>query len=550
MKRPRVNEESMRRIFTLPEDEHSTLSKIDAALSQDIHDFLKNSIVSAEKPPKDLEVAFADTDIPEDPIYVSEQMDFLMNHVVAQSVHTSSPRFVGHMTSALPYFMLTLSKLMVALNQNQVKIETSKAFTPLERQVVAMLHRLVFKEKASFYSLHTHHRITSLGTFCSGGTVANMTALWVARNRLLGPKENFDGIVERGLFAAMKAHRFEDLAILVSRRGHYSLSKAADLLGLGKQQLVAVETDEHHKIDLLDLARKIKTLQQNRTGIVAVVGVAGATETGSVDPLNDMAEIAHQEGIHFHVDAAWGGPTLFSERYANLMHGIEKADSVCFDAHKQLYIPMGAAVALFKSPEALQAIEQHANYIIRKGSRDLGRQSLEGSRPGMAMLVHSGLRIMGKKGYGLLIEQGIEKAKAFASMIEADDHFELVSHPELNILCYRLVPQEWRAELRHSPDAANRKINDLTIRLQKKQRELGQSFVSRTKFRVHAYGNQELDVLRVVLANPLTTLAILEEILNEQKSIAQALLQKSSRRPKSTAPSASPPMPPHPVARS
>src|SRR5690606_17196367 len=134
----------------------------------------------------------------------------------------------------------------------------------------------------------------------------------------------------------------------------------------------------------------------------------GTTETGSVDPLHALADLAREYGTHFHVDAAWGAPTLFSSRHRHLLAGIERADSVTLDGHKQLYVPVGAGMLVFKDVKALSAVEHHANYVLRRGSRDIGKHTLEGTRAGMAMLVHSALRIIGRQGYELLIDQGIE----------------------------------------------------------------------------------------------------------------------------------------------
>src|SRR5690606_13412903 len=125
------------------------------------------------------------------------------------------------------------AKIMMALNQNLVKTETSKAFTPLERQVIGMLHRLVYAQSDDFYLQKTQDRHESLGVFCSGGTVANITSLWVARNQLLGPRNGFAGVHDVGLYQAMKHLGYEGLCVFVSKRGHYSLKKAADLLGIG-----------------------------------------------------------------------------------------------------------------------------------------------------------------------------------------------------------------------------------------------------------------------------------------------------------------------------
>jgi putative pyridoxal-dependent aspartate 1-decarboxylase len=519
--------ETMRKIFTVPESEHSTLHRLDREISENLLGFLGSRIVAGDIAPANLEQDFMETRVPEAPMFVSEQVEFLLNKVVAQSVHTSAPSFIGHMTSALPYFMFPLAKIMMTLNQNVVKIETSKAFTPLERQVVGMLHRLVYDEADEFYAQWTQSFTHSLGVFCSGGTIANVTALWAARNRRFGPRPGFAGVAEEGLAAALEHEGLAGAAVLVSRRGHYSLRKAADLLGLGKRQLISIPVTARHTIDLTALRRELDALRARRIGVLAIVGIAGATETGSVDPLNELADIAHEHGAHFHVDAAWGGPTLFSSRHRHLLDGIRRADSVTLDAHKQLYVPVGAGMVVFKDVQALSAIENHANYVIRKGSRDIGKHTLEGTRTGMAMLVHSALRIIGRRGYELLIDLGIDKAAQFALMIESAPDFEIVSAPVLNLLTYRYVPKAARAIFssgtREQKLAANEKLNALNESIQKEQRAGGKTFVSRTRLETAAHGGQVLTVFRVVLANPLTTNQILTDILEEQRGHAERL---------------------------
>ncbi len=526
--RPEATAESLLRIFTVPESENSTLGRIESQISQNLIGFLKEHIVSSVIAPNELERNFLDSQIPEDPTYVSEQAEFLLKHVVAESVHVASPRFIGHMTSALPYFMLPLSKMMIALNQNLVKIETSKAFTPLERQVLGMLHRLIYNKSQAFYDEHIQYYGSALGAFCSDGTIANVTSLWVALNRLFRPQQDFAGIGDEGLFAAMQHYGYSGVAILVSKRGHYSLKKTANLLGIGRRNLLSIPTDQNNKIVIPELLEMIQRCKKQKIAIIAVVGIAGTTETGSVDPLNELADICEAHDIHFHVDAAWGGPTLFSDKYRHLLKGIERADSVTFDAHKQLYVPMGAGMALFKDHKSLSLVAHYAEYIIRKGSRDLGRMTLEGSRPGMAMLVHSGLRIMGRKGYELLINMGIEKARAFAEMIKATVDFELITEPELNLLTYRFVPADVSRFMgscsREEMSNINAHLNRLTITIQKEQRDRGASFVSRTALEPGRYHGQLINVFRVVLANPLTQIQHLEEILVEQREIARRLL--------------------------
>lgn len=520
----RADLETLYRIFTVPEAPDSTLGTIDQEIADDVAGFLQTHIVAIERSLEEIEANFSSAVIPEEPTYVSEYTEFVTDNLVAQSVHTAAPGFVGHMTSALPYFMLPLARLMTALNQNLVKVETSKAFTPMERQVLAMLHRLVYRCADDFYPSRIHNSQHALGAFCSGGTIANVTALWVARNRLFAPEGTFRGIAQEGLGRSLKHRGCDGIAVLVSERGHYSFGKATDLLGIGRDNLIKVQTDSHNRIDLKLLREECRRLQERNILPMALVGIAGTTETGNVDPLEDLADFAEELGCHFHVDAAWGGPTLFSDRYRYLLAGIERADSVTIDAHKQLYVPMGAGMVVFKDPTASSAIEHHANYILRHGSKDLGSHTLEGSRPGMAMLVHAGFSIIGRKGYELLIDMGIERAKTFADMVQQHPDFELTSEPELNILTYRYCPSKVQQALTTATPEQSSSINELLDQvcqmLQKHQREAGKTFVSRTRLRVACY-DQDITVLRVVLANPLTTDDILAAVLAEECQIVK-----------------------------
>jgi glutamate decarboxylase len=518
-----VSLEYLLKVFTLPEGKDSKLAHIEQHLSANLADFLSQHVVSKVTSLEQIEREFADHHVPEMPQFVSEHAATLLDKVVANSVNTYSPTFIGHMTSALPYFHLPLAKLLVGLNQNLVKIETSKAFTPMERQVLGMMHELVYQQDDGFYQSFLHSANHALGAFCSGGTIANITALWVARNKLLAADEQFRGVAREGLAAGLQHYGYKKLALLSSRRGHYSLSKAVDVLGLGREQLLMVDCPSQtlSPEKALHLGREYQA-QGNK--ILAIVGIAGTTETGHVDPLDELADVARELGCHFHVDAAWGGATLFSATHRKLLKGIERADSVTLDAHKQMYVPMGAGMVLFKDPKDSNTVRHNAQYILRAGSKDLGATTLEGSRNGMAMMVYASLHILGRQGYELLIDQSIAKAKSFAQMIELHADFELVTKPTLSLLTYRLSPLTVQNAMTDNVEVAqglNTTLDELTVSVQKQQREAGKSFVSRTRLQVDKYHGQAITVFRVVLANPLTTTADLQAILDEQLAIAK-----------------------------
>ena len=365
------------------------------------------------------------------------------------------------------------------------------------------------------------------------GTLANLTALWVARNRCFPARKGFEGVESEGLAAALAAHGVERAAVLVSRMGHYSLRKAGGVLGIGNRNVLAVDTDEHYRMDITALETRIRELGAEGSGtrIIAVVGIAGTTETGNIDDLTAIGRICRRQGIHFHVDAAWGGPTLMSERNARLMAGIQDADSVTIDGHKQFYMPMGCGMVYFRDPQAMDAVAYHAAYVNRPGSVDLGIKSLVGSRAANSLILGSALDIMGAGGYAVLIDHGIETARAFAQAIRSHPLFELITTPELNIVIYRVCPPGWRQRLAAADGRARQRLNDelnqINTVVQRLQREAGRSFVSRTT--LTPPGGMETVVLRAVIMNPMTDTQIVHEILEEQAAIYTGWHAETSR---------------------
>ncbi len=523
---------TLHRVFIRPEDESSrkTLVKYMEQILFGLHDFLNKHVgVTEEISLVKLAEEYTDTRINKDPQKkLADVIKDIIDEIAPRAVNVASPYFVGHMTSAIPFFMVHLKAITAALNQNVIKLETSKVLSVLEKQILAKMHRMIFKFENEFYLQHVQNTETSLGIFTTGGTTANLTALWVARNKSFAPKDDFESIEKNGYFEALKAHNFERSVVLVSKRGHFSLKKAVGILGLGNQNIIPIDVDSNRSIDLAKLNAQINTLQTDKkTKIIAIIGIAGATETGIIDPLPALADICETHNIHFHVDAAWGGPVLLSDKYRPLLKGIERADSVTIDCHKQFYMPMTSGMVYFKNPKALDQIVYHARYVNRPGSVDLGIKTLEGSREANSLILDSALKIMGSKGYALMIEHGIETAKQFAKMIEKRELFQLVTSPQLNILTYRLVPKEIQEKLKTANSRERQKLDaaldDINIKIQRIQREAGKSFVSRTRLKTSPNDDHNTVVLRCVIMNPMTNVDILDEILDEQESIFHKL---------------------------
>jgi putative pyridoxal-dependent aspartate 1-decarboxylase len=536
----KANLEYLRKLFIMP-DSPDKFIEFGHELLEMIHDFFKErgGIHSSMTLP-DLSRIFNQIAVPDNPHLIKDVLSEIKTKVIAHSVKVGSPYYIGHMTSAIPYFMILLEMIIAALNQNQVKIETAKASSFVERELVAWFHRLVFSRSESFYQRHIQNPRVALGNVTSDGTLSNLTALAVAREKAFPPDSGFPGARAAGMSQALNHYRYDKGVILVSARGHYSIKKAANLLGLGEENVLSIPVDEQHRMDLKKLSHRIKSLKaaRGRAKIVAIVGIAGTTETGNIDPLDEIGDLARETGSFYHVDACWGGAALLLDEYRPLLKGIEKADSVSVDAHKLLYCPMSMGIVVLKSEKDLQTIKHTSQYVIRRNSVDMGRFTIEGSRPFSSLKAWASLKIIGRDGYRLLFRSAQENTASLQRLLNEAGHFEILNHPELFILIYRFIPAKVREELyrwgweRKSAGTsgkgsrldrkirkANHLINALNIKLHKALRQDDTTFVSRTMLESTRYHPQNIVVLRAVLINPLTDRSALHEIVNTQKRL-------------------------------
>lgn len=472
---------------------------------------------------------FKETEIPNKPFSIDRYLHVLKDSVIPGIVQVSSQTYIGHMTSALPTFMPEFSKLISHLNQNVVKVETSLSITFLERQVLAMMHKLFYAFPQKYYNQLGQDPHHMFGVVTSGGSVSNLTALWCARNKALveqGVSKEY--LVENGAIQAQIKLGYSGGVIIGSRLMHYSMRKIASLFGIGEKSIRYVPQQDNQKISMENLEVCIKEAHANGEYVIALVGVAGATETGTIDPLNNIADIAEKYKIHFHVDAAWGGAFKFSEKYNSKLSGIERADSITLCPHKQLYVPQGMSLCLFKNSQSAKNIAVYASYQAMEGSYDLGQYSLEGSRPANSVLLHASLHLISTRGYEYLVDQSMENARYFKQLIHSTDCFELIGDPEINIINYRYVPRTLYNQEKTKYTKNEQVIIDDAVKLiQEFQFSHGKTFVSKTRILDKRQSSESIWVFRVVLSNPMTTRENLHEVLQEQLSIAAKHINES-----------------------
>jgi glutamate decarboxylase len=539
--------EYMKKLFIMP-DSSDRFVEFGIHLLDLIHDFFKekggiHSSVSME----DLAKIFSNIEMPCHPHLIKDVLDEIKHNIVKHSVKVANPYYIGHMTSAIPYFMILLEMIAVSLNQNQVKIESAKASSFVEREFLCWIHRLIFNSTPDFYKKQIQNPKIALGNITSDGTIANITALTLAMAKAFPPdNRGFRGVRVEGLARALDHYGYRQALILVSKRGHYSICKAGTILGIGEQGVIRIPVQPYiNKIDInklqfiVEKIRKEDKIVGKTTKFVAIIGIAGTTETGNIDDLDSLAEIAQQLGAHYHVDAAWGGGALLMDGAREMMRGIEKADSVTMDAHKLLYVPNSLGICVFKDVEDSRFLYHTSNYIIREGSVDQGRFTIEGSRSFSCLKPWASIKIFGKNGYKLIFDHARDLQNTFVEFIERDPLFELMNKPELFIINYRFIPEELRSLLnelmknsRKNSDritTINKLINNLNIELHKTIRDHDMSFVSRTRIESTKYAPRKIVVLRAITINPNTERYMLKQILNEHRSMGIKLWRNMKR---------------------
>lgn len=396
----------------------------------------------------------------------------LLAEILADSTCQHHPGFIGQQLSAPPPVVGPVAMVSAILNNSVAIYEGAPVAVALERRVVSWMARKVgYGEGAG-------------GALTSGGTLGALTALLAMRQARAGGDPWREGLAGG-----------ECLAVFVSEEAHYCNRRACAVLGLGERAVIPVPTDRRFRMRLESLRElHLKALDEGPRP-VAVVANAGSTATGSHDDLVALADFCREHGLWFHVDAAHGGGALLSSRYASLLRGIERADSVVWDTHKMLLMPSLCTGVLVRDAKHLDAaFRQDAAYLLAEGEAPWTQpaaRNFETTKPAMALPLYVVLRTLGAEYLAECVDYAYDLARAFAREVEERDDFELLVPPESNIVCFR----------RHGPD-------DLQVALREGVNRRGRFFIMKTTLRGAVW-------LRVVLMNPATRIGDLRELLAE-----------------------------------
>jgi glutamate/tyrosine decarboxylase-like PLP-dependent enzyme len=333
------------------------------------------------------------------------------------------------------------------------------------------------------------------GLFVSGGSMANLTAIAAAR--------------------LSKMELLDRLRIYASSETHFSITKAAALLGIGRENVRQIAVDERFKMQVEDLVTKITSDLEAGYVPFCVVANAGTVNTGAVDPLGEIREVADRFQLWMHVDGSYGAFAVLVESAKKLFAGIGLADSIALDPHKWLYLPVDIGCVIYREPEtALAAFAHEAEY-----TRIIGEEADEAfafwdygpelSRRFRALKVWMLLKGVGLDALGEAIGNNLACARHLASMVRASDDFEMVAPVELSIFCFRHLPVQLRNESAEAIDAFNER---LLVALQQD----GSSYLSNATL-----GGRF--ALRGCVLNYRTTLRDMEILLDDLRRVARSL---------------------------
>ena len=400
----------------------------------------------------------------------------LFKDILQHSIHVHHPRYIGHQVS-VPALVAGLAGLMSDVLSNGTGVyEMGMSSNALERVVTDWLAQKI------------GYDANAAGIMTSGGSLANLTALLAAR-KAKAPTE----VWEHG--------HHENLAVLVSEEAHYCIDRAARIMGMGSAGIIKVPVNEHFQIRMDLLEDHLRQAEAKGLKVIAVVGCAASTATGSYDDLNALADFCAKHDLWLHVDGAHGGAVVVSEKYRHLAAGIERADSVVIDFHKMLMTPSLSTALIFKrGADSFKTFIQKAQYLWDAQQAPewyhSGKRTFECTKFMMSIKMYSILKTYGERIFSENVERLYDLGKAFANMIRERPHFELAAEPEANIVNFRYA------------NAPAEQLNELNSSIRGALLESGKFYIVQTLLQGKRY-------LRTTIMNPLTKETDLEALLDE-----------------------------------
>ena len=428
------------------------------------------------------------------PVAVAERFAELVRMTLERGQNLHSPRYVGHQVPpSLPLAAL-FTAVADATNQAMAIYEMGPWTTAVEVALIARLGAKLGYAPGTFSGLVTH-----------GGSLANLTALLTARNVALADS-----------WEAGTARDGPPPVLIAHAEAHYCIARAAGILGLGTAQVVKPPLDDRRRMDPRALRQTLVELKAKGHPIIAVAACVCATPIGAFDPLEQIADVCEEQGVWLHADAAHGGAVAFSDRHRHLLAGVQRADSVVWDAHKMLFVPALCTFLFYKNKQhCYETFRQEAPYLFDPSDPglteyDSGLRTLECTKRGAALGLWGLWSLFGEGIFGELVDAMFDLAQTLHQKLTAAADFMPLHEPQCNIVVFRHLPQELQDA---SPETLGRF-----------QLALRQDVVRSGSYYLVPTSKDGVAALRCTVINPLTTPADLDGLLDELRQRGRALL--------------------------
>ncbi|WP_217548149.1 aspartate aminotransferase family protein [Pantoea sp. GbtcB22] len=417
-----------------------------------------------------------------------------IEYFLKDSLSVHHPQCVAHLHCPSLVVSQAAEVLINATNQSMDSWDQSPSATIIEIKLIEWLRAQV------------GYPAGDAGVFTSGGTQSNLMGLMLARDAFY--QRQGHSVQQHGITGDLRK-----IKVLCSENAHFSVQKNMALLGHGYQSVVQVKSDEFARMDVSDLKVKLAQADANGEQILAIVATAGTTDAGAIDPLREIAGIAAERNIWVHVDAAWGGALLLSEKYRDYLDGLERVDSVTLDFHKQYFQTISCGAFLLKDERHYELMRYQAAYLNSEFDEEAGvpnlvSKSLQTTRRFDALKLWMGLEALGQKQYAAIIDHGVTLAQEVAKFVTSEPRLELVMQPQLASVLFRYRPEQ---------------LTD-TAQIALFNQRIGDALLDSGRANVGVTENQGVTCLKLTLLNPTVTLEDVKLLLALVEKTANQLL--------------------------
>ena len=400
--------------------------------------FIDGKAYSGPTPEELKKIIHQDSILPEKGLGWEKVFELTKKKILPNLLRTPSTNYMAHLHGPSLVETLAAEQIISAYNQSMDSWDQSPAATEIEVEVINHLCKLYgYSSKAD-------------GVFTSGGSQSNQTAIILARDWFCNEILKYDikkyGVNEKCL----------KLRMYTSEISHFSMEKSAHILGLGYQSVVKVPVDSRKKMDVQALKKLIEEDKNAGNIPFLIVGTVGTTDFGSIDPLEELSQIAKDNNMWLHADGAYGSGVIMSDKYRERVSGFKYCNSITVDFHKMFLMPISASVVLVKDKEVFNALTIHADYLNREedeedGYTNLVDKSLQTTRRFDALKVWISFQVRGKDGWAEIVNTSMGNAQYLYSQLCSDKDFEVITEPEISSVVFRYSACE-------NADEVNKKV--------------------------------------------------------------------------------------------